>query len=199
VALWNGSDSILKERLFGLSGPKGNHGEDVKECYYYLDNTPTHSYMKYLYKYPQAKFPYELLFEENARRTKADDEFELIDTGIFDENRYYDVFIEYAKADSDDICVRITAVNHGPDAAPLHILPTFWFRNTWVWENLSEKPKISRKGDASLYFDTPKELHGNYTAYFDGKPELLFCDNETNNKKLFGSENLSEFTKDGIN
>lgn len=199
VALWNGKDTVLKERLFGLSGPKGNHGEDVKECYYYLDNTPTHSYMKYLYKYPQSEFPYRHLYEENARRTKADDEFELIDTGIFDENRYFDVFIEYAKADAEDICIKITAVNRGPEPAPIHILPTFWFRNTWVWEDVPDKPKISQKTGTDLYFDTPEDLHGNYTAHFDGEPELLFCDNETNNEVLFGSENFSRYTKDGIN
>src|SRR5262249_20610797 len=133
LAFWNGQDSILKERLYGLTNSEGNHGEDVKECYYYLDSTPTHSYMKMLYKYPQAQFPYTRLVEENRRRGKDDGEFELIDSGIFDDNRYFDIFVEYAKAGPDDILVCISAVNRGPQAAPLHILPTLWFRNSWSW------------------------------------------------------------------
>lgn len=133
LALWNGNDPILKDRLFGISGPDGNHGEDVKECYYYLDSTPTHSYMKFLYKYPQAAFPYDQIYRESKARNKSDREFELTDTGIFDDERYFDVFVEYAKGGPEDICCRITAVNRGPDAAPIHILPTVWFRNTWSW------------------------------------------------------------------
>ena len=133
LALWNGRDPILKERLFGLNGEEGNHGEDVKEYYFYLDSTPTHSYMKYLYKYPQAEYPYEKLVAENGRRSKSDPEFELIDTGVFAEDRYFDVFVEYAKADWDDICIRITVANRGPQAAEIHLLPTLWFRNTWSW------------------------------------------------------------------
>src|SRR3954470_20564354 len=134
LALWNGRDDILKERLFGLTGPEGNHGEDVKELYYYLDATPSGSYLKMLYKYPQAEYPYDRLVEENRRRTKSDPEFELLDTGVFDDNRYFDVFVEYAKAGPEDVLVRITAHNRGPDGAELHLLPTLWFRNRWSWE-----------------------------------------------------------------
>jgi hypothetical protein len=133
VALWNGRDPILKERLFGLTGPEGNHGEDVKEAYFYLDSTPTHSYLKALYKYPQTEFPYERLIRANRERSKAEPEFELTDTGVFDDHRYFDVFAEYAKADTDDVLVRITVANRGPEAATLHLLPTLWFRNTWSW------------------------------------------------------------------
>ena len=134
LALWNGRDPILKERLFGLTGYEGNHGEDVKEYYFYLDSTPTHSYMKYLYKYPQAAFPYRQLVEENRQRNRHDPEYELLDTGVFDGNRYFDILVEYAKATTDDILIRITASNRGPEAAELHLLPTLWFRNTWSWE-----------------------------------------------------------------
>src|SRR5438309_5569765 len=133
LALWNGRDPILKERLFGLTSGEGNHGEDVKEQYFYLDATPTHSYMKYLYKYPQAEFPYARLVEENHRRSKSDPEFELMDTGVFDDDRYFDVFVEYAKAHDDDILIKVSAVNRGPEPAQLHILPTIWFRNRWAW------------------------------------------------------------------
>jgi len=198
LSFWNEKDPILKERLFGLAGPKGNHGEDVKECYYYLDNTPTHSYMKYLYKYPQTEFPYKRLYDENAARTKEDDEFELIDTGIFDENKYFDIFIEYAKADIDDICIKITAINRANETAPLHILPTVWFRNTWVWDGIEEKPQLSRISARELKIEMSKELHCNYTMFFEDNNELVFCENETNNEKLFASKNLAKFTKDGI-
>ena len=198
LAFWNGKDAILKERLFGLAGPKGNHGEDVKECYYYLDNTPTHSYMKYLYKYPQSEFPYKHLYDENAARTKEDDEFELIDTGIFDEDKYFDIFIEYAKADVDDICIKITAINRSGESAPLHILPTVWFRNTWVWDAITEKPALSRANANEIKIEMPEALHSNYTMYLENSGGLLFCDNETNNEKIFGSPNLSQHTKDGI-
>src|SRR5579862_7369562 len=142
LALWNRRDPILKERLFGLNGNEGNHGEDVKEYYFYLDSTPTHSYMKMLYKYPQAEFPYARLVEENRRRSRADPEFELLDTGIFEDNRYFDIFVEYAKASTEDILIRITAWNRGPEAAPLHILPTLWFRNRWAWGENYEPPKV---------------------------------------------------------
>ena len=138
------SDAILKERLYGVGGNEGNHGEDVKEYYFYLDNTPTHSYMKFLYKYPQDEFPYERLKNENLRRDKSQPEFELIDTGIFDEDKYFDVFVEYAKADAEDICIKITAVNRSDEAAPLHILPTVWFRNTWVLDENAEKPHLEK-------------------------------------------------------
>ncbi|MEK7857474.1 MAG: glucosidase, partial [Acidobacteriota bacterium] len=143
IALWNEKDRIIKERLFGLAGPHGNHGEDVKEYYYYLDSTPTHSYMKFLYKYPQAAFPYQKLYEENSLRDKSVREYELIDTGVFDDDRYFDVFVEYAKEGPEDICIRITAVNRGPETAPLHILPTVWFRNTWSWTPNQPKGKLS--------------------------------------------------------
>ena len=149
LALWNGRDPILKERLFGLTGPQGNHGEDVKEYYFYLDSTPTHSYMKFLYKYPQAAFPYERLVEENARRGRSEPEFELLDTGVFDEDRYFDVTVEYAKAGVDDILVRITAVNRGPEAAALHLLPTLWFRNTWDWDAGAPQAAPERLPDAA--------------------------------------------------
>lgn len=152
LALWNGRDPILKERLFGLTGPEGNHGEDVKECYFYLDSTPTHSYMKALYKYPQAEFPYNLLVDENRRRGKDDPEFELIDTGVFDAGRYFDIFAEYAKKSPNDILVRITAANRGPDPSSLWLLPTLWFRNTWSWGRSGEgywaKPQIKISGKA---------------------------------------------------
>src|SRR5216117_4173801 len=142
LALWNGNDPILKERLFGLTGTQGNHGEDVKESYFYLDSTPTHSYMKYLYKYPQAAFPYEALVEENRRRDRRAPEFELLDTGVFDDDRYFDVLVEYAKAAPDDILIRITAVNRGPEPAELHLLPTLWYRNTWSWEPGAARPRL---------------------------------------------------------
>ena len=142
LAFWNGRDPFLKERLFGLSGHEGNHGEDVKECYFYLDNTPTHSYMKYLYKYPQAAFPYEQLVAENSRRTRHDAEYELQDTGIFDEDRYFDIAVEYAKRDAEDLLIRVRITNRGPEAAPIHVLPTLWFRDTWSWGRDPRRPSI---------------------------------------------------------
>jgi hypothetical protein len=154
LALWNGRDPILKERLFGLTGPEGNHGEDVKECYYYLDSTPTHSYMKALYKYPQCEFPYARLVGENQRRGKTEPEFELVDTGAFDENCYFDVFAEYAKASPNDMLIRLTVANRGPDPATIHLLPTLWFRNTWTWgcthEGCEVKPRLEADGSASF-------------------------------------------------
>src|SRR5262249_3884035 len=140
VALWNGRDAILKERLFGLTASEGNHGEDVKEYYFYLDSTPTHSYMKYLYKYPQAAFPYTQLVEENRQRNRYDLEYELLDTGVFNEQRYFDILVEYAKVTTDDILIRMTAINRGPEAAELHMLPTLWFRNTWSWAPVQARP-----------------------------------------------------------
>src|SRR5262249_20747719 len=142
LALWNGQDPILKERLFGLTGPQGNHGEDVKECYWYLDSTPTHSYMRMLYKYPQAAYPYGELIAENARRTREDDEYELTDTGVLDEDRYFDICVEYAKASPEDILLRVMAANRGPEAAPLWVLPTLWFRNIWSWDPHAERPSL---------------------------------------------------------
>ncbi len=205
LALWNGRDPILKERLFGLAGPQGNHGEDVKECYYYLDSTPTHSYMKALYKYPQAEFPYEQLVEENRRRGKQDPEFELIDTGVFDGDRYFDVFAEYAKAAPDDLLVRITVANRSREAATLHLLPTLWYRNTWIWgcrhEGCSIKPRIEAAGDSAL--QTDHVTFGRHTLVTgpdpDGKPpRWLFTENETNTRRLFGAENWTPYVKDAF-
>ena len=200
IALWNGKDPILKERLFGLTGSQGNHGEDVKEYYYYLDNTPTHSYMKYLYKYPQEEYPYSRLVEENARRSKNALEFELVDTGVFDDNRYFDVFVEYAKASQDDALIRVTIVNRGRERASLHLLPTLWFRNNWSW-NGGVKP-IIRAWDKKNSFQVVQADHSNLGTrwlYFANPNELLFTDNETNLKRVFGAENHASFLKDGIN
>lgn len=194
-AFWNGEDPILKERLFGLTGTEGNHGEDVKEYYFYLDNTPTHSYMRYLYKYPQNAFPYDKLVKENAARSVRDPEYELLDTGIFAENRYFDIFIEYAKSSPDDICISITAVNRGKEKRLLHFLPTLWFRNTWHWEKKA-KPNIYKKSDRTLgaeHFEFGKRY-----LYFEGAPELLFTENETNTKRLWGKENSSPYVKDAF-
>lgn len=199
VALWNGQDPILKERLFGLTGDEGNHGEDVKECYFYLDNTPTHSYMKYLYKYPQAAFPYDQLVEENRRRGKAQPEFELLDTGVFQDGRYFDVFVEYAKANAEDILVRITIHNRGPSAAPLHLLPTVWFRNTWSWGRGNPKPSLKRCGSDSAVIELSEPQYGKRWIVFEGSPALLFTDNETNMRRLFAYENRAAYTKDAIN
>ena len=198
LALWNGRDPILKERAFGLTGSEGNHGEDLKEYYFYLDSTPTHSYMKYLYKYPQAQFPYSQLVEENRRRGKDEPEFELIDTGIFNEDRYFDVFVEYAKADVEDLLIKISAVNRGPDAAQINLLPTVWFRNTWSWNNQNGKsrPRLSRDGSV-IELNHP-EL-GRRWLYCDGTPDLLFTENETNTQRLFNAANASTFVKDGVN
>ena len=191
VALWNRHDPILKERLFGLTGQEGNHGEDVKELYYYLDSTPTHSYMKYLYKYPQAEFPYARLVEENRRRGRAGREFELIDTGIFEHDRYFDVFVEYAKADVDDLCIRIEVANRSPEAAEVEVLPTLWFRNTWSWGKNGTRPALRASGPAAV-------SAGEYQLVCEGAPELLFCDNDTNAARLFGVVG-PRYPKDGIN
>src|SRR5439155_524928 len=172
LALWNGRDAILKERLFGLTGNQGNHGEDVKECYYYLDNTPTHSYMKYLYKYPQAAFPYELLLEENRRRGRHDREFELADTGVFAENRYFDVTIEYAKASCEDILVRIRVANRGLDPAGIHVLPTLWFRNTWSWGSGDRRPELRAASPCVIELD--EQYYGRRWLLADGSADLLF-------------------------
>jgi len=204
LALWNGKDPILKERLFGLTNSEGNHGEDVKEYYFYLDSTPTHSYMKYLYKYPQAAFPYTDLIATNRQRTRHDMEYELLDTGIFDEDRYFDVFVEYAKAGPADILIQITAINRGPDAAELHLLPTFWFRNDWSsWiAGRGEKPRleaIKAKAGAQIVAATHPKL-GAYTLSCEGDVPLLFTENETDNARLFPEHpNASPYVKDGIN
>jgi len=194
LALWNGQDAILKERLFGLTGNEGNHGEDVKELYYYLDSTPTHSYMKMLYKYPQSAFPYAQLVAENGRRSKNDAEYELIDTGAFDQNRYFDVSIEYAKAAPDDILCRIIATNRGPLAAPLDLVPQLLFRNTWSWEKDGVKPHITPGDGASLAAEFPG--FGVWSLAYAGQPELMFCENETN-PALWGMQAAGLF-KDGF-
>src|SRR6476646_5649092 len=209
IALWNGNDPILKERLFGLTGKEGNHGEDVKEYYFYLDNTPTHSYMKGLYKYPHQAFPYERLVTENGRRGRDELEFELLETGIFDEERYFDVLIEYAKATPEDILIRISVSNRGPEAQTLHLLPTLWFRNTWSWSQEqacpslpdADKPLLS-KTEATVGCSVIAASHpslGDYWLYCDSPIELLFTENETNRERVFGLPNASAYVKDGIN
>jgi hypothetical protein len=200
LALWNERDPILKERAFGLGGHEGNHGEDVKEYYFYLDNTPTHSYMRYLYKYPQAAFPYAQLLEENRRRDRSQPEYELLDTGIFNEDRYFDVYVEYAKGSAEDLLVRISVINRGPEAARLHLLPTVWFRNTWSWAKNESRPELH---DASSENGARIALNGIYYGrrwlYGEGRPELLFTENETNYRRLFGTANPTPCVKDGIN
>jgi hypothetical protein len=196
VALWNGKDPILKERLFGLTGSEGNHGEDVKELYYYLDSTPTHSYMKFLYKYPQAEFPYVPLIDENRKRGKEEREFELIDTGIFDDNRYFDVFVEYAKADVEDILVKITVANRGDSDAEINVLPTVWFRNTWAWTGASPDGGMRSADPSSIAIEGLD--YGDRWLHCDESPELLFTENETNNRRLFNSPDRTAYVKDGI-
>src|SRR5437867_4248016 len=207
LALWNGKDPILKERMFGLTNSEANHGEDVKEYYFYLDSTPTHSYMKYLYKYPQAAYPYANLIETNRGRSRHEFEYELLDTGVFDQDRYFDVFVEYAKSGPDDILVQITAVNRGPEKAELHLLPTLWFRNDWAsWitesNRAAEKPtlkQIKAAAGASTIV-AQHSILGTYYLYCDGDVPLLFTENETNNDRLFpGHPNDSPYVKDGIN
>ena len=200
LALWNGRDPILKERLFGLTGDEGNHGEDVKEYYFYLDSTPTHSYMRYLYKYPQAEFPYARLEEENRRRGKQAPEFELIDAGVFEENRYFDVFVEYAKASPEDILIRLQVVNRGPEATELTVLPTIWFHNTWSWGLGPKRPQLRRikaVRDASV-IELDHEYYGRRLLLCDGLPQLLFTENETNPRRLYGLDG-PRYVKDSIN
>ncbi|HTM51058.1 MAG TPA: hypothetical protein VL285_20320, partial [Bryobacteraceae bacterium] len=194
--MWNGRDPILKERLFGLTGNEGNHGEDVKECYYYLDNTPTHSYMKDLHKYPQAAFPYAQLVEENRRRGKHSPEFELTDTGVFSDNRYFDVLVEYAKDSPEDILVRISVTNHAPDRAAINLLPTLWFRNTWSWGDTSGQRPTLRGENGAIELDHP-DL-GRRRLHCEDSPELLFTENETNFQRPFGVSNGARYVKDGI-
>jgi hypothetical protein len=195
LALWNERDPILKERLFGLTNSEGNHGEDVKECYFYLDSTPTHSYMKYLYKYPQREFPYRDLVETNARRNREELEYELVDTGIFDDDRYFDVFLEYAKAGPDDILIRVSVHNRGPEAARLQLLPTLWFRNTWSWGDEGTRPSLREAGGAVVA--SHPEL-GAFTLSCDGAPELLFTENESNAERLWGQPNPTPYVKDAF-
>jgi hypothetical protein len=196
LALWNGQDPILKERLFGLTNSEGNHGEDVKEVYYYLDAIPTHSYLKMLYKYPQREFPYAQLVEENRRRNKEQPEFELLDTGIFDDDRYFDVFVEYAKAGPDDILMLITVHNRGPEQARLDLLPQLWFRNTWSWKTDSLRPELSAMGSGRIRV-RHAEL-GEYHCSCEGSPELLFCDNDTNVRRLYGDRDAQGYFKDAL-
>jgi hypothetical protein len=196
-ALWNGNDPILKERFFGLGGHQGNHGEDVKELYYYLDNVPSHAYMKALYKYPQRAFPYQQLVEVNARRTRFDPEFELLDTGIFDGDEYFDVTVEYAKHSPTDLLVKITAYNRGPSAAPLHIIPQLWFRNDWSWSPQSERPEIHAAREAPTLVARHAGL-GLYRLHYDGSPELLFTGNETDLQELYSAPNAQAYVKNGI-
>ncbi|GFE67804.1 glucosidase [Chroococcus sp. FPU101] len=206
LSLWNGQDPILKERMFGLTNPEGNHGEDVKEYYFYLDSTPTHSYMKYLYKYPQAEFPYKDLIETNGNRDRYELEYELLDTGIFDDDRYFDVFVEYAKADAEDMLIKISIANRGPDAATLHLLPTLWFRNTWSWTDGGSKPVMTKyegTGNSVVHAqinDTLLNQHiKDYYFYCEGVVPLLFTENETNNERIFGTPNASPYVKDSFN
>jgi hypothetical protein len=195
-ALWNGKDPILKERLFGLTGNEGNHGEDVKEYYYYLDSSPTHSYMKGLYKYPQAAYPYNLLLEETKRRTRRDPEFELIDTGVFNDDRYFDVMVEYAKESPSDILVRFTITNRGRDAATLHFLPTLWFRNTWAWKPGVTKPvleQVPSPSDKESWVSAQDESLGSMWWVCERPDHFLFTENETNEARLFGVTNKSAY------
>jgi len=196
VAMWNGRDPFLKERLFGLTNSEGNHGEDVKEYYFYLDSTPTHSYMKYLYKYPQREYPYRDLVETNRRRSRGELEYELLDTGVFDDDRYFDVFVEYAKADPEDLLIRISVHNRGPEAADIHLLPTLWFRNTWSWDENTAKPSLRQVEEGTV-----RAAHaqlGDRTLDCEGKPELLFTENESNASRLWGQANPSPYVKDAF-
>ena len=206
LALWNGRDPIVKERLFGLTNSEGNHGEDVKEYYFYLDSTPTHSYMKYLYKYPQAAYPYADLVDTNRRRGRNDLEYELLDTGVFADDRYFDVFVEYAKADAEDLLIKYSISNRGPDAATLHLLPTLWFRNTWSWADGGSKPVLQQAAHAEASVIAAQhtdplfqESLADCFLYCEGNAALLFTENETNNERVFGTPNASPYVKDGIN
>ena len=199
LALWNGKDPILKERMFGLTNSEANHGENVKEYYYYLDSTPTHSYMKYLYKYPQNAYPYNDLIETSRRRSRNDPEYELLDTGIFNEDRYFDVFVEYAKAAPDDILIEINVANRGPEAVSLQVLPTLWFRNTWAWWPELPKPSLSAMRTGVTAISASHGELGQYFLYCDANPPLLFTENDTNNQRLFGTANATPYVKDSIN
>jgi hypothetical protein len=196
IALWNGRDPILKERLFGLTGTEGNHGEDVKEYYFYLDSTPTHSYMKFLYKYPQAPFPYADLVNENRRRDRFAPEYELADTGVFEQDRYFDVEVEYAKGDPEDLLIRIHVTNRGPECASIDILPTVWFRNTWSWSSSVERPQLAAHGPNTIALEDP--VYGRRWLHSDGDPALLFTENETNTQRLFADAGGSLHTKDAF-
>src|SRR4051812_15592453 len=201
LALWNGKDPIVKERLFGLTNAEGNHGEDVKEYYFYLDSTPTHSYMKYLYKYPIEAFPYDDVVRTNRNRNRFDHEYELLDTGVF-RFGYWDVVVEYAKNSPDDVLVQISVTNRGDRAARLHLLPTLWFRNTWSWAKPTPKPKLRKAAQAAkgtVAVDASHQELGEWRMHCAGEPTLLFTENETNNQRCFNTPNASPFVKDGIN
>jgi hypothetical protein len=201
LALWNDKDPILKERLFGLTNSESNHGEDVKEYYFYLDSTPTHSYMKYLYKYPQGAFPYANLVETSRRRSRNEFEYELLDTGVFDEDRYFDVFVEYAKASPEDLLIQITIYNRGPEPALLHVLPTLWFRNQWSWHGNTDRPVLQQiAGDPTLSVVQAADAKlGERYFYCEGDVPLLFTENETNTQRIFGVPNRTPYVKDSIN
>ncbi|HLM96690.1 MAG TPA: hypothetical protein VK283_10260, partial [Acidimicrobiales bacterium] len=194
-AFWNGRDPILKERIFGLTGPEGNHGEDAKEYWWYLDSTPSHSWMRWRYLYPQAEFPYADLVAENRRRGAGDPEYELLDTGIFDGDRYWEITADYAKAAPDDLCIRVTVRNPAPDEQTIELLPTLWFRNTWSWGLDDRRPSLSIAGGALV---AQHHSLGRFVLAGDGDPRLLMCDNETNRARLFGGENVTRYPKDGI-
>ena len=198
LALWNEADPILKERMFGLTNTEGNHGEDCKEYYFYLDNTPTHSYMKYLYKYPHSAYPYDDLVRTNRRRARKDFEYELLDTGVFEKNRYFDVFIEYAKAEPEDILIRITVANRGNAAAAIHLLPNLWFRNTWSWEKRSPKAllRLSESSSDTIHASHPQL--GDFYLYVEEPLNLLFTENETNRERIFGTPNATPYVKDAF-
>jgi hypothetical protein len=196
LAFWNEADPILKERMFGLTNSEGNHGEDCKEYYFYLDSTPTHSYMKYLYKYPQCAYPYSDLVQTNRKRGRSEPEYELLDTGVFEQNRYFDIFVEYAKADAEDVLIRITAVNRGDVAAPLHLLPTLWFRNTWSWENSSPRPLL-RLNEAFAIHASHHQL-GDFYLYVEDAAQFLFTENETNQERIFNKPNSTPYVKDAF-
>ena len=197
VAFWNGKDPILKERFFGLANGEGNHGEDIKELHWYLDATPSMSYLKMLYKYPQRAFPYEELVRVNGSRSRTEPEYEILDTGVFDDDRYFDIEIEWAKASTDDLLLRIRAINRGPDAADLWILPQLLFRNTWAWERNPHHPRIALAGGRQFVAD--HDVLGQYTMVCDGEPQPLLCENETNVERLFGEPREDRLFKDGIN
>src|SRR5271165_2718052 len=201
LALWNGRDLIIKERLFGLTNTEGNHGEDVKEYYFYLDSTPTHSYMKWLYKYPQGEYPYGDLVGTNRRRSHNEFEYELIDTGVFNDDRYFDVYVEYAKETPEEILIRISVSNRGPETATLHLLPTLWFRNSWTWWPDALKPVLRQAPSPAgtrIIAASHADL-GDRWLYVDGDVPLLLTENETNNERIFGKPNSSPYVKDGIN
>src|SRR5262252_9320194 len=201
LALWNGRDPIIKERLFGLTNSEANHGEDVKEYYFYLDSTPTHSYMKWLYKYPQGEYPYWDLVATNRRRSHDEFEYELLDTGAFNDDRYFDAYVEYAKETPEEILIRISVTNRGPEPATLHVLPSLWFRNTWTWWPDAPKPVLRQvQGPTGMRIISAGSAQlGDRWLYVDGEVPLLFTENETNNERIFGKGNSSPYVKDGIN